>query len=81
MRITEFLQEGGNKQLSSARLGFLVWTLGLFGLYAYGVIVGRAEPLPQSLDVIGITLILGGLKGFQKGKENGNGKPADPPVQ
>ena len=78
MRITEFFQEG-NKQLSSTRLGFLVWVLGLFGLYAYGVIIGREVPLPQSMDVIGITLILGGLKGYQKVKENGNGvKPEAP---
>lgn len=79
MKLSEFFQESGSKQLSSTRLGFLVWVLGLFCIYAYRTVFvpGCLEPLPQSLDVIGITLILGGLKFGQKFKENGNGKAVE----
>jgi hypothetical protein len=80
MRITEFFQEG-NKQLSSTRLAFLAFLFAVIGWVTYEVAIDKVDNIEKIMtpETIGFILILAGLKGYQKVKENGNGvKPEAP---
>ena len=83
MRITEFFQEG-NKQLSSTRLAFLAFLFAVIGWVTYEVAIDKVDNISKIMtpETIGFILILAGLKGYSKSKEeNGNGKPlpSNPP--
>lgn len=64
MQVNEFIQdnEGG---LSSMRLAFLTWTLGLFLIWAgISIQTHTIQPLPDSLIIL--TLGISGTKAVQR---------------
>jgi hypothetical protein len=81
LKISEFFQETGSKQLSSTRLGFLAFLFAVIGWVTYEVAIGKVDNIAKIMtpETIGLILILAGLKGWQKGKENGNGKAVEKP--
>lgn len=52
MKLSEFLQDNSGG-LSSMRLVFLVWTLGIFSIWAYASVSTRTlVPIPESVIVM-----------------------------
>lgn len=59
MRFSQFFQED-NGNLSSTRLGYLLWTAGTFAMWAYSSYThGTLQPLPETV-IMGLGILTGG---------------------
>ncbi len=59
MAVLQFLQDKKTHEVSATRIGFLLWVVGLFGVWAYASVrAGALQSVPES-----VTTILGLLTG------------------
>lgn len=77
MRLSQFLEES-NGQLSSNRLAYLLWTVGVFAVWAYASVKAVSLAAIPETVLAGVAVMTGGKiiqKSFEKPKGEGEEIP------